>query len=59
MIIEANQSAVGFIETVNQFYENLESQESFNFTKVTDMLMDDEKYKVAFRKVFKLMWIQS
>ena len=59
MVIEANQSAVGFIETVNQFYENLESQESFNFTKVTDMLMDDEKYKVAFRKVFKLMWIQS
>ena len=52
---EASKSAAGFIETVNQFYENLESQESFEYAQVWSMLTDDEEYKIAFRKVLKLI----
>ena len=56
IFLEASQSAAGFIETVNQFYENLESQESFEYAHVWSMLTDDEEYKIAFRKVLKLIW---
>ena len=54
LFLETSQSAAGFIETVNQFYENLESQASFEYAQVWSMLTDDEEYKIAFSKVFKL-----
>ena len=55
IFLETSQSAAGFIETVNQFYDNLESQESFEHAQVWSMLTDDEEYKIAFRKVLKLI----
>ena len=53
--LETNQSASGFIQTVHQFYDHFESQETFEFTKMSRLVMDNEEYKFAFRKVFKMM----
>ena len=52
IFFETKQSASGFIRTVPQFYEHLESQESLEFTKMSTLVMDDDEYKFAFRRVF-------
>jgi len=59
LFFETKQSASGFVQTVQQFYEHLESQESVEFTKMSSLVLDDEEYKFAFRRVFKVIWTRS